>query len=102
MTILLHEVRAIAEYARIALGEEELAEMTCYLNETVASVLAPVLSYDLEGVEPVFHPIGALANVMREDAPTEGLGLREALGNAGEVEGRCFCVPAILSNGGEA
>ena len=102
MTISLHEVRAIAEYARVALGEDELVEMTCYLNETLEHVLAPVLSFELEGVEPVFHPIGGVANVMREDVPVEGLGLQEALANAGETEGRFFCVPAILGGGGEA
>ena len=102
MTISLHEVRAIAEYARVALGEDELAEMSGYLNETLEHVLAPVLSYELAGVEPMFHATGGLVNVMREDVPAEGLDLRAALLNAGEAEGRCFRVPAILSDGGEA
>ena len=102
MSLTENDVRGIADYARIALTEEELAEMTTYLNDAVENVLAPIRAYDLAGVEPVFHPIGDLSNVMRADEPTPGLPLEVALENAGQTEGRYFRVPAILGNGGEA
>lgn len=103
MALTLNDVRGIADYARIALTQEELEEMTTYLNETVADVLDPICQYRLDGVVPVFHPIGDLSNVMREDVPADGLTLEVALNNAGQREGRCFRVPSILgtSAGGE-
>lgn len=101
MSLSQNDVRGIADYARIALSDAELAEMTAYLNDAVENVLAPIRAYELEGVEPVFHPIGDLSNVMREDEPRPGLPLDETLENAGQTEGRFFRVPSILGNGGE-
>lgn len=100
MSLSQNEVRGIADYARIALTDEELVEMTDYLNDAIVNVLEPIRAYDLEGVEPVFHPIGDLSNVMREDEPAPGLPLAEALENAGQSEGRFFRVPSILGTSG--
>lgn len=102
MSLTQQAVRGIADYARIALTDNELVEMTAYMNDALENVLAPVRAYELEGVEPVFHPIGDLSNVMREDVVRPGLPLDVALENAGQVEGRYFRVPAILGNGDEA
>lgn len=93
------DVAGIAEYARIALDGAELDEMTTYLNDAV-ELLQPILEYDLDGIEPTFHPMGDLANVVREDVVVAGLSLEEALSNAGSRRGRSFRVPAILSDGG--
>ena len=101
MSLSQSQVRGIADYARIALSDEELAEMTTYMNDAVDNVLSAILEYDLEGVEPVFHPIGDLSNVMREDEPTPGLSLQEALANAPRSEERSFRVPSILGKGGD-
>ena len=51
MSLSREDVAAIADYARIALTDEELDEMTAYMNETV-DILQPIREYDLEGVEP--------------------------------------------------
>ena len=101
MALTRDDVAGIAEYARIALSDSELDEMTSYMNDAVA-LLDPILEYDLEGVEPTFHPIGELANVVRDDVATPGLSLEEALANAGSTRGRSFRVPAILADGGAA
>ena len=101
MALTREEVRGIAEYARIALTEDELDEMTAYLNEAV-ELLEPIRAFDLAGVEPTFHPIGHLTNVMREDVPDEherSLGLDAALANAASAQGRFFRVPSILGAG---
>ena len=95
------DVAAIAEYARIALTDDELDEMCAYLRDAVA-LLEPIREYDLAGVEPTFHPIGALTNVVREDVVIAGLSLEEALANAASRRGRSFRVPAILGDGGAA
>lgn len=92
-----HDVRGIADYARIALDGDELGEMTAYLNDAVA-MLEPVLAYNLPDVEPTFHPIGGLSNVMRADELGEerSLALESVLGNAASTSGRSFRVPSIL------
>lgn len=102
MALTETDVRGIADYARIALEGDELAQMTAYLNDAV-DILAPVLEYDLPDVEPTFHPIGDLANVMREDAElaARALPLDVALENAGSARDRYFRVPSILGEGGD-
>ena len=97
MALNENDERAIADYARIALEGEELAQMTSYMNDAV-SMLEPVLAYDLPDVEPTFHPIGSLSNVMRGDSEdTErGFTIDEALGNAASSRDRSFRVPSIL------
>lgn len=94
------EVRGIAEYARIGLSGEELSEMTVDLNNIIET-LQSIKQLDLEGVEPTFHPIGSLSNVMGDDLrePERDLPLDVALENAGSVRDRYFRVPSILGEG---
>lgn len=91
------DVRSIADYVRIALEGDELAQMTEYLNDAI-DMLEPVLAYNLPDVDPTFHPIGSLSNVMRDDDlnPERGLSLDAALENAASTRGRTFRVPSIL------
>ena len=101
MALSKEDVAGIAAYARIALTEQELDEMTSYMNDAIA-LLDPILEYDLEGVEPTYHPIGGLTNVARDDVRVAGLTLEEALANAPSKRGRTYRVPAILADGGAA
>ena len=94
------DVRDIATYARIALSEEELPQMTNDLNDIIES-LQPITKFELDGVEPTFHPIGNLSNVMREDEVGESFTQEQALANAPKQQDGCFLTPAILG-GGEA
>ena len=94
------DVRAIAEYTRIGLTDEEVAQMTIDLNSIIES-LKPITEYDLEGVEPTFHPIGSLSNVMRDDVVTEGFTQEVALENAPHKQDGCFLIPSILGEGGD-
>ena len=102
MPLTREEVAGIADYARIALTDAELDEMTTYMNEAV-ELLEPIRQYDLEGVEPTFHPIGDLSNVMGEDVPdteVRHLSVDVALKNAGASRDRSFRVPSILGDQG--
>lgn len=92
------DVRDIAEYARIGLADDELPQMTEDLNNIIES-LKPITEYDLEGVEPTFHPIGSLSNVMREDAERPGFTQQEALANAPKTQDGYFLIPSILGGG---
>lgn len=98
MALTREEVRGIANYACIALTEDELDEMCAYMNEAI-SLLRPITEYDLDGVEPTFHPIGDLVNVSAGDEPDahgRSMGIEEALANAASRKGRSFRVPSIL------
>lgn len=92
------DVRAIAEYARIGLPEEDVPQMTKDLNDIIES-LKPITEYDLEGVEPTFHPIGDISNIMRPDTPTKSFTQAEALANAPEAKDGYFVIPSILGGG---
>lgn len=98
MPLSQKDVAGIADYARIALTGDELQEMTTYMNEAV-DLLEPIRQYDLDGVDPTFHPIGDLSNVMGEDVIDDSvrtLPIDVALSNAGSTRDRYFRVPSIL------
>lgn len=99
MALSENDVRGIADYARIALTDEELAEMTTYMKGAIEGVLEPVLQYGEADVPPTFHPIGDLSNVMAVDVPEPGLSIEDALLDAPSPRDRYFRVPSIL--GGE-
>lgn len=92
------DVRNIAAYARIGMTDDEVAAMTVDLNNIIDS-LEPITKYDLEGVEPTFHPIGGLVNVMRSDNERESFSQETALENAPKQEEGSFLIPAILGGG---
>lgn len=94
------DVRGIAEYTRIGLTDDEVGQMTVDLNAIIDS-LAPITEYDLTGVEPTFHPIGSLSNVMREDVEREGFTQEVALENAPKQQDGSFLIPSILGEGGD-
>ena len=102
MALTTEDVAGIADYARIALTPDELQEMTTYMNEAVA-LLEPIREYDLDGVEPTFHPIGDLSNVMGADVADttdRALDIDTARSNAGSARDRYFRVPSILGDDG--
>ena len=92
------DVRNIATYARIGLDEQELAQMTVDLN-SIIDTLEPITQYELDGVEPTFHPIGGLSNVMREEVVEESFSQEKALENAPKQQDGSFLIPAILGGG---
>ena len=52
-------------------------------------------------MEPTFHPIGNLSNVMREDVEGESFTQEVALENAPKQQDGSFLIPAILGGGDE-
>ena len=94
------DVRGMAAYARIGLDDHELAQMTVDLN-SIIDTLKPITEFDLEGVEPTFHPIGSLSNVMREDVEQPSFTQDEALANAPRRQDGSFLIPSILGEGGD-
>ena len=92
-------VRELAHSARVALREDEIEGMTRDLNAIIDS-LAPITQYNLEGVEPTYHPIAGLVNVMREDIAEPGFSQEEALANAPASQDGQFKIPPILREAG--
>ena len=95
-----HDVRVIAEYVRIGLTDDEVEQMTVDLNAIIDS-LRPITEYELDGVEPTFHPIGTLSNVMRDDMVVPGFSQEVALENASKTQDGSFLIPSILGEGGD-
>ncbi len=87
-------VKHLAELARIALSDEEIATLTSQLGAIVDSV-AKVSEVATPDVPATSHPI-PLANVSRPDVPGETLTTEAALAGAPESDGTRFVVSAIL------
>ena len=94
------DVRDIAEYVRIGMTDDEVAAMTVDLNNIIDS-LSPITEYKLDGVEPTFHPIGGLVNVMGDDVVVPSFSQETALENAPKQEDGSFLIPSILGEGGD-
>ena len=84
----------MARLARLDLTDDELEHYT----EQLAAILdhaADVEALDLEGVEPMTHPV-PLRNVLRADVVRPCLDRDEVLAAAPAAEGGRFRVPPIL------
>jgi len=92
--ITTETVTHLAELARIALSEEEIATLTGQLGAIVDSV-AKVSEVATPDVPATSHPI-PLHNVVRPDVPGPTLTTEEALSGAPESDGTRFVVSAIL------
>ncbi len=91
------DVKDIAKYTRIGVDDFELEKLTDELN-SIIDELAPIKEFDLEGVEPTFHPIGSLSNVIRPDEPKMSFTQSEALANAPKEKDGSFLIPSILGD----
>ena len=94
------DVRGIAEYKTGVTHRTRFVTMTADLNAIIDS-LKPITEFDLDGVEPTFHPIGDLSNVMREDKIRGSFTQAVALENAPKQEDGSFLIPSILGEGGD-
>lgn len=88
------DVERVAALARLRLTDDELARFTDQLGD-VLDHAAELDALDLEGVEPMAHPI-ALSNVLRADNPGEPLDRAEVLASAPSSEDGQFRVPPVL------
>ena len=93
------DVEEIAKYTRIGVDAGELATLTNELN-SIIDELQPIKDFDLEGVEPTFHPIGGIVNIVRDDEEKESFSQEEALANAPRAKDGAFLIPSILGEGG--
>ena len=88
------DVAHVARLARLKLTPEELDRFTEQLGD-VLDHAADVEALDLDGVEPMAHPL-PLRNVMRDDVVRPCLDRDEVMTQAPHAEDGQFRVPRIL------
>mgnify|MGYP000583002492 CR=1 FL=1 len=94
MSLSRDDVAKVATLARLALSEDELAQMTRELSKIVGFV-SLLEELDTSSVEPLAHPLGT-TNVFREDEPAPSLPVELAIATAPKQDGECFLVPAAV------
>ena len=94
--ITTSDVEKVAKLARLRLTDEELVRFTGQLS-AVLDHAADLETLDLEGVEPMAHPV-PLTNVLRVDEPGPALDRDEVLAVAPDADAGQFRVPAILGD----
>lgn len=88
------DVAHVAALARLELSAEELERFTGQLA-AILDHAEDVAGLDLEGVEPMDHPV-PLHDVVRADEPRPTLDRGEVLAQAPAAEDGRFRVPRIL------
>jgi len=87
------EIRKIAGLARLRLSDEEVAKIASQFTGILGH-LERLRAVPTEGVEPLDHPL-PLADVLRDDAPRDGLLQGEALAGAPDAKDGQFRVPRV-------
>ena len=88
------DVRYVAGLARMALSDEETAELQGQLDDILAFV-GELKALDVSGVEATDVATEA-RNAWRDDEAMEGLSTAEALGNAPLARHGQFVVPKVI------
>lgn len=94
MSVDVGTVRKVAHLARIAVGEDEAAQLTGELN-AILGFVEELAGVDVEGVEPMTSVV-AMTLRMRDDVVTDGGDVAAVLQNAPAAEGGYFVVPKVV------
>ncbi len=94
MHLTTDEVRHVAELAKLALTEEEVAEYTEQLS-VILDYVDQLRTVDTSNVPPTPYVL-PLQNVMRPDEPAPCLSNEEALANAPDSDDGFFRVRAVF------
>ncbi len=93
-TTMKQQVKYLAELARIALTEQELAGLEQDL-EKILDYVSQLEKIETTGVEPTYHVV-PMTNVWRQDKVEASLSTEKALANAPERHGNFFKVPRVI------
>lgn len=91
------DVRAIADLARLELGEADVALYQRQLSD-ILDYFKKLEELDTSHIDPTSSVL-PLTNVMRPDEAGEALSLDEAVANAPDSDGQQFRVRAVLDGG---
>ncbi len=95
MNALKPDVRQLAQLARLALTEEEIALFQEQLGSLMAC-LDGMTEIDVTNVEPTLH-LAAIKSDLRPDEPQPCLNREQALKNATRQDGEFVLAPPIIS-----
>lgn len=101
MALTDSDVTRIARLARLHLTDQEVPTLQKELNQAMG-LIDELQSIDTEGVEPLAHPLSAIADVglrLREDValPTNDQAARdELMKNAPARDAGVFLVPRVI------
>ncbi len=94
MSVDANTVRRVAHLARIAVAEDEVADLQGELNAMLAFV-EQLAEVDVTGVEPMTS-VTPMAMKMRKDEVTDGGIAGDILKNAPAQEDHFFLVPKVV------
>ncbi len=100
MALSESEVRHVAQLARIALSDEQVATLQVELNSILGHI-DTIQQLDLGDVPPTAHAI-PVVNETRPDVPKPGLSRELALLNAPESEAGAFLIPQMTGGGDQS
>lgn len=94
MAVTLEEVKRIAELARLAVDEKEIADYVHDMNR-ILDYMDKLNELDTTDIEPLSHPLEG-SNVFREDVEKPSLSKEEVMKNAPATDGEFFLVPKVI------
>jgi aspartyl-tRNA(Asn)/glutamyl-tRNA(Gln) amidotransferase subunit C len=94
MSLSDDQIRRIARLARIAIGDEESAEVRDRLNR-VLGLIDRLQAVDTAGIEPMAHAL-EVVQPLRPDAVTEFDQRARIQSGAPAVEGGLYLVPKVI------
>ncbi len=98
MPLTPDELRRIAHLARLAVSETEIATLQHEFSG-IFSLIEQLRAVDTQGVEPLSHPLEALAPMalrLREDQVTQNDQREANMMNAPQQENGLFLVPRVI------
>ncbi len=94
MSLTDDQIRRIARLARIAIGEEESAQVRDRLNR-VLGLIDQLQAVDTAGIEPMSHALDVI-QPLRQDVVTESDQRAGFQSGAPAVEGGLYLVPKVI------
>ena len=94
MSLSDDQIRRIAQLARIAIGNEESAQVRDRLNR-VLGLIDQLQAVDTTGIEPMSHALDVV-QPLRPDAVTESDQRARFQSGAPAVEGGLYLVPKVI------
>jgi aspartyl-tRNA(Asn)/glutamyl-tRNA(Gln) amidotransferase subunit C len=94
MSLSDDQIRRIARLARIAIGEDESAQVRDRLNR-VLGLIDQLQAVDTTGIEPMSHAL-EVVQPLRPDAVTESDQRARFQSGAPAVEGGLYLVPKVI------
>lgn len=94
MAVTPEEVKRIAELARLAVDEKEIADYVHDMNR-ILDYMDKLNELDTADIEPLSHPLEG-SNVFREDVEKPSLKSEDVMKNAPATDGEFFLVPKVI------